>query len=38
VLEQALALDRPSLIEVPVRQGSEVSPWPFIHPPPPAQA
>jgi acetolactate synthase-1/2/3 large subunit len=37
-LEQALALDRPSLIEVPVEQGSEVSPWPFIHPPPPAQA
>jgi acetolactate synthase I/II/III large subunit len=37
-LEQALALDRPTLIEVPVKQGSEVSPWPFIHPPPPAQA
>jgi acetolactate synthase-1/2/3 large subunit len=37
-LEQALALDRPCLIEVPVEQGSEVSPWPFIHPPPPAQA
>jgi acetolactate synthase-1/2/3 large subunit len=37
-LEQALALDRPTLIEVPIQQGSEVSPWPFIHPPPPAQA
>jgi acetolactate synthase I/II/III large subunit len=37
-LGQALSLDRPSLIEVPVKQGSEVSPWPFIHPPPPAQA
>ncbi len=35
-LDQALSLDRPTLIEVPVKQGSEVSPWPFIHPPPPA--
>ena len=37
-LDQALSLDRPTLIEVPVSQGSEVSPWPFIHPAPPAQA
>jgi acetolactate synthase I/II/III large subunit len=35
-LDQALSLDRPTLIEVPVSQGSEVSPWPFIHPAPPA--
>ncbi|KWV48435.1 hypothetical protein AS156_18325 [Bradyrhizobium macuxiense] len=32
-LEEALALDAPSLIEVPVEKGSEASPWPFIHPP-----
>ncbi|OAF06271.1 thiamine pyrophosphate-dependent enzyme [Bradyrhizobium neotropicale] len=32
-LDEALALDAPSLIEVPVEKGSEASPWPFIHPP-----
>ena len=32
VLAQALALDAPSLIEVPIPTGSEASPWPFIHP------
>lgn len=32
VLEQALASGRPWLIEVMVPQGSEVSPWAFIHP------
>jgi acetolactate synthase-1/2/3 large subunit len=32
VLEQALALDAPVLIEVPVEKGSEASPWPFLHP------
>jgi acetolactate synthase I/II/III large subunit len=34
VLEIALALDAPTLIEVPVETGSEVSPWPFLHPAP----
>jgi acetolactate synthase I/II/III large subunit len=34
-LEKALALDAPCLIEVPVPKGSETSPWPFLHPPPP---
>lgn len=34
VLEKALALDEPVLIEVPVEKGSEASPWPFIHPAP----
>ncbi|QCI66392.1 thiamine pyrophosphate-dependent enzyme [Phreatobacter stygius] len=32
VLQAAIAADRPSLIEVVVPRGSEVSPWPFIHP------
>ncbi|MBI5321836.1 thiamine pyrophosphate-dependent enzyme [Bradyrhizobium sp.] len=35
-LAQALDLDAPALIEVPVEKGSEASPWPFIHPAPPA--
>ncbi len=35
VLTAALAADEPSLIEVQVPQGSEASPWPFIHPTPP---
>lgn len=35
VLEKALAADAPVVIEVPVERGSEVSPWPFIHPEPP---
>jgi acetolactate synthase I/II/III large subunit len=34
VLETALALDAPALIEVPVETGSEISPWPFLHPAP----
>ncbi len=33
-LEAALALDAPTLIEVPIRTGSESSPWPFLHPTP----
>lgn len=33
-LTEALALDAPVVIEVPVPRGSEVSPWPFIHPQP----
>jgi acetolactate synthase I/II/III large subunit len=32
VLEAALAAGRPALIEVMVTQGSEVSPWEFVHP------
>ncbi|MBX5087885.1 thiamine pyrophosphate-dependent enzyme [Rhizobium lentis] len=32
ILEKALSLDEPVLIEVPVEKGSEASPWPFIHP------
>lgn len=32
VLADALAANEPVLIEVKVPQGSEVSPWPFIHP------
>lgn len=31
-LEWAFAQSGPVLIEVPVEQGSEVSPWPFLHP------
>ena len=31
VLKQALASNRPALIEIDVPQGSEVSPWEFIH-------
>nr|WP_319486363.1 thiamine pyrophosphate-dependent enzyme [uncultured Cohaesibacter sp.] len=34
-LDEALSLHRPALIEVPVERGSEISPWPFIHPAPP---
>ena len=32
-LPAAFERGRPCLIEVAVRQGEEVSPWPFIHPP-----
>jgi acetolactate synthase-1/2/3 large subunit len=35
-LADAFEANRPALIEVPVAQGSEASPWPFIHPPPDA--
>jgi acetolactate synthase I/II/III large subunit len=31
-LERALAADLPVVIEVPVNQGEETSPWPFIYP------
>ncbi|HMD59197.1 MAG TPA: thiamine pyrophosphate-dependent enzyme [Steroidobacteraceae bacterium] len=31
-LERALAADLPVVIEVPVSQGEETSPWPFIYP------
>jgi acetolactate synthase-1/2/3 large subunit len=34
-LESALAAAAPVLIEVPCPRGSESSPWPFLHPPPP---
>lgn len=34
-LTQYIEADRPALIEVPVEQGSEASPWPFLHPAPP---
>src|SRR5271170_1438746 len=33
-LAEAIASDRPVLIEIEVAQGSEASPWPFIHPTP----
>lgn len=36
VLEKALADDRPALIEITIPRGGEASPWPFIHPAPPA--
>lgn len=36
VLARAIAADEPFLIEVVVPRGSEPSPWPFIHSPPPA--
>ncbi len=36
MLARALEMDAPCLIEVPVERGSERSPWPFIHPAPPA--
>lgn len=36
MLTEALALNAPVLIEVPIEKGSEASPWPFIHPAPPA--
>jgi acetolactate synthase-1/2/3 large subunit len=32
VLEKAIALDAPAVIEVVVERGSEASPWPFLHP------
>jgi acetolactate synthase-1/2/3 large subunit len=32
VLEEALSLNAPALIEVPIEKDSETSPWPFIHP------
>ncbi len=35
VLERAIRADGPVLIEVAVEQGSETSPWEFIHPKPP---
>ncbi|MBB5551194.1 thiamine pyrophosphate-dependent enzyme [Rhizobium lentis] len=37
VLEKALSLNEPVLIEVPIEKGSEASPWPFIHPAPHAE-
>ncbi|MDQ0138407.1 acetolactate synthase-1/2/3 large subunit [Neorhizobium galegae] len=36
MVTEALELNAPVLIEVPIEKGSEVSPWPFIHPAPPA--
>jgi acetolactate synthase-1/2/3 large subunit len=36
VVREALELNAPVLIEVPIEKGSEVSPWSFIHPAPPA--
>jgi len=36
-LERAFKDDAPVVIEVPVERGSEVTPWTFIHPAPPAQ-
>ncbi len=36
VLEKAIRADGPVLIEVAVEQGSETSPWEFIHPKPPS--
>jgi acetolactate synthase-1/2/3 large subunit len=35
-LARAFADDAPVVIEVPVEKGSEVSPWQFLHPPPPS--
>jgi acetolactate synthase-1/2/3 large subunit len=35
-LQTALDRDAPALIEVPLERGSESSPWPFLHPAPPA--
>ena len=35
MLAEALELNAPVLIEVPIEKGSEASPWPFIHPAPP---
>ena len=34
-VSEALELNAPVLIEVPIEKGSEASPWPFIHPAPP---
>lgn len=36
LITKALELNAPVLIEVPIERGSEVSPWPFLHPAPPA--
>jgi acetolactate synthase-1/2/3 large subunit len=36
LIAEALKLNAPVLIEVPIEKGSEASPWPFIHPAPPA--
>ena len=36
ILERAFAADAPVVIDVPVEQGSEVSPWQFLHPQPPS--
>jgi acetolactate synthase I/II/III large subunit len=36
MIAEALKLNAPALIEVPIEKGSEASPWPFIHPAPPA--
>ncbi|ANM07987.1 thiamine pyrophosphate-dependent enzyme [Rhizobium phaseoli] len=36
-IEEALSLDQPVLIEVPIEKASEASPWPFIHPAPHAE-
>lgn len=33
-ISEALELNAPVLIEVPIEKGSEASPWPFIHPAP----
>jgi acetolactate synthase-1/2/3 large subunit len=33
---KALDLNAPVLIEVPIERGAEASPWPFLHPAPPA--
>ncbi|WP_431324465.1 thiamine pyrophosphate-dependent enzyme [Rhizobium sp. YTU87027] len=33
---EALVLNVPVLIEVPIEKGSEASPWPFLHPAPPS--
>jgi len=38
VLAQVIGTTRPVLIEVEVAQGSEASPWEFIHPKPPARS
>ncbi|MCM2292510.1 thiamine pyrophosphate-binding protein [Allorhizobium sp. BGMRC 0089] len=35
MVTEALELNTPVLIEVPIEKGSEASPWPFIHPAPP---
>ncbi|OWV81981.1 hypothetical protein ATY77_01670 [Rhizobium sp. R634] len=37
VLQKALSLNEPVLIEVQIEKGSEASPWPFIHPAPHAE-
>jgi acetolactate synthase-1/2/3 large subunit len=36
MIAEALELNAPVLIEVPIEKGSEASPWPYIHPDPPA--